>query len=121
MPINLSFFFVLLYIWQTDAEARGVARKLQSWRSQHSVPEVSLLWTLVLNVRCFIYMLHICISKELVNLHISQGKRKGTDASCSSQGSTTGAVGEIVRVVWYFGQLDACHTIYWQHEYLSDY
>uniref|UniRef100_A0A804MKL8 Uncharacterized protein n=2 Tax=Zea mays TaxID=4577 RepID=A0A804MKL8_MAIZE len=52
---------------ETDAEARGVARKLQSWRSQHSVPE------------------------ELVNLHISQGKRKGTDASCSSQGSTTGA------------------------------
>jgi hypothetical protein len=66
-------------------------------------------------------MFYLYAAKELVNLHLSQGKRKGTDASCSSQGSTTGAVGEIVRVVWYFGQLDACHTIYWQHEYLSDY
>ncbi|CAN6335447.1 unnamed protein product [Urochloa humidicola] len=42
---------------ETDGETWDSARKLQSWRSQHSV---------------------------------SQGKHGGTDASCSSQGSTTG-------------------------------
>ncbi|CAL4989831.1 unnamed protein product [Urochloa decumbens] len=42
---------------ETDAESRDAARKLQSWRSRHS---------------------------------ISEGKHGGTDASCSSQGSTTG-------------------------------
>ncbi|CAN6380434.1 unnamed protein product [Urochloa humidicola] len=43
---------------ETDAESRDVARKLQSWRSRHS---------------------------------ISEGKHGGIDASCSSQGSTTGS------------------------------
>ncbi|CAL4904452.1 unnamed protein product [Urochloa decumbens] len=42
---------------ETDGETRNAARKMQSWRSRHS---------------------------------ISEGKHGGTDASCSSQGSTTG-------------------------------
>jgi len=107
---QLIWCFCLAYIWQTDAETTDVARKLQSWRSRHSVPEVYLLWFWMVHGLC-VYILRditICTSKGtciLINLHTSQGKHRGTGASCSSQGSTTRAVGEIVCLVWYFGQL----------------
>ena len=98
MPINLKF---LSFLHLTDRCGNHGCGKEIAVMEEPAFSSRGIS-TLVLNGTWFMcvytawhnYMYFKRNLYILINLHTSQGKHRGTDASCSSQGSTTIAVGE---------------------------